>query len=179
MSDQQKTGAVTSLEEVFLSREFGRAPSRRISSIGVMPELTAPPQLEQVFLSEEFGRPATVPALAGDRRGPALALPCPAGSASERDSARYRAIAAVSGVAAAALVVVGVASGSGQPTKQPTVSAQGPGVGSNPSAPSGGSPARRHAIVRPFGRGSARWPHPGAGLPWRSSPLLPRRRARR
>jgi hypothetical protein len=159
MSDQQKTGAVTSLEEVFLSREFGRLPSRGISSIGGSPEIGEPPQLEQVFLSQAFGQPEAVtvtrPVLVAS--SPALAaLPGP--GASERDSARYRAIAAVSGVAAAALVVVGIASGTGPPATHPTVSAQGP-HGSNPTGPTGGSPQGNAAQPSPSGVG------PGTTLP--------------
>jgi hypothetical protein len=139
MSDQQRTGAVTSLEEVFLSREFGRLPSRGISSTGgSQQELGNPPQLEQVFLAREFGHPEAVtvtrPVLVAS--SPALAaLP----GRAERDSTRYRAIAAVSGVAAAALVVVGIAAGTGPPAKHPTLSAQGP-HGSSPAGPTGGSP---------------------------------------
>jgi hypothetical protein len=137
MSDQKEAGAVTSLEEVFLSREFGRLPSRGISSVRFTDEVAEPPQLEQVFLSREFGHPEAVTATT-----PALVAPVPALAVlpgrAERDNTRYRAIAAVSGVAAAALVVVGIAAGTGQPTKQPTVSAQGP-HGSNPIG-GGGSP---------------------------------------
>ena len=70
MSDQQETGAVTSLEEVFLSREFGRSPSRGISSIGQAHEVAEPPELEQVFLSEEFGHPEAITAATPGVRRP-------------------------------------------------------------------------------------------------------------
>jgi hypothetical protein len=161
MSDQKEAGAVTSLEEVFLSREFGRLPSRGISSVRFTDEVAEPPQLEQVFLSREFGHPEAVTATT-----PALVAPVPALAVlpgrAERDNTRYRAIAAVSGVAAAALVVVGIAAGTGQPTKQPTVSAQGP-HGSNPiggggspqgTTPTPGSPGVTPAAAAGSGSGS-------------------------
>ncbi|HWF16107.1 MAG TPA: hypothetical protein VG244_08010 [Acidimicrobiales bacterium] len=141
MSDQQKTGVITSLEEVFLSREFGRSPSRGISFQGRPREVGEPPQLEQVFLSEKFGHPEAVAATTREFAPPTPALAVlPGRSVVERDNTRYRAIAAVSGVAAAALVVVGIVSGTGQPTKRPTVSAQGPSGSGRPGASGGGSP---------------------------------------
>jgi hypothetical protein len=139
MSDQQQTGVITSLEEVFLSREFGRAPSRGISSIRLAHDVAAPPQLEQLFLADEFGHPeAVTAATAAVATAPPALVALPGRGGTERDSTRYRAIAAVSGVAAAALVVVGIASGTGQPARHPTVSAQGPG--SKPTGPTGGLP---------------------------------------
>ena len=61
MSDQKKSGVITSLEEVFLSREFGRefqpVPVQHDSIGGVTEEGIRPSQLEQVFLSEDFGKP--------------------------------------------------------------------------------------------------------------------------
>jgi hypothetical protein len=140
MSDQEKAGVITSLEEVFLSREFGRSPSRGMPPLGGAYEPAEPPQLEEVFLSERFGHPEAVAATTAVFVAPTPALAAlPGRIGTERDSARYRAIAALSGVAAAALVVVGVASGGGQTAKTPTVSAQGAG-GSNPPGPTGGSP---------------------------------------
>ncbi len=167
MSDQQKTGVITSLEEVFLSREFGRSPSREVSFKGHPREVGEPPQLEQVFLSETFGHPEAV---AATREfvppAPALAV-LPGRGVVERDTTRYRAIAAVSGVAAAALVVVGVVSGTGQPTKQPTVSAQGP---SGPRQPGttrgGGSPTSGGGPqVGPPSAGAGATPDTTAGSP--------------
>lgn len=143
MSDQEETGAnVTSLEEVFLSREFGRSSARGVIAGGGAVEVTDPPQLEEVFLSREFGRPrppaapASSPVdAAGEAADPEGGVIIPLG----RDNTRYRAIAAASGVAAAALVVAGIASGSGQPTN-PTISAQGShgnshGHGTGPGSP--------------------------------------------
>ena len=76
-----------------------------------------------------------------------LVVPCGAVVAPlhpPRDNTRYRAIAAVSGIAAAALVVAGVASGGG-PSRRPTVSAQSQSVrtGSRPGveAPGASPPA--------------------------------------
>ena len=137
MSEQREGGTITSLEEVFLSREFGqasvrRAPAhRRSEEVAEVPQLeevflSEAPPLEDVFLSENFGRPERVAA----RRSHVL-LPEPVDHAVAvvtplhpvRESTRYRAIAAVSGVAAAALVVAGVASGGGH-AGRPTESAQ-------------------------------------------------------
>ncbi len=139
MSDQKDAGAITSLEEVFLSREFGRVPSQGIWSIGGGEDAGEPHQLEQVFLSEEFGRPTAITAAAPAAAGAPALVALPGGATGERDSTRYRAIAAVSGVAAAALVVVGIATGTGQTTKQPSVSAQGQHPGPNQPATTGGA----------------------------------------
>ena len=131
------TGVVPDLEEVFLSREFGRWPAR---SFPIAPATVAsePAQLEQVFLSDVFGHPEVVaaagrvveesaPALSGR---PTLVLLRGGGGgerATARDTTHHRAIAAVSGVAAAALAVAGLASGTGQgPGRAPvTEQAQG------------------------------------------------------
>lgn len=134
MSDQQETGigVVLDLEELFLSREFGRRPVRALSSAPAA-AASEPAQLEQVFLSEVFGHPEVLtittpvvtldaPALSG---GPALVL-LPGGG--ERgtglESARARTIAAVSGVAAAAFAVAGLASGTGQGPGRSSVTEQ-------------------------------------------------------
>ena len=127
MSEQREGGTVTSLEEVFLSREFGRACARRGLTDSRFEDLGEASPLEEVFLSENFGRPETVAA----RRSQTI-LPEPVDPDDAVvtplhptwETTRYRAIAAVSGVAAAALVVAGVASGGGH-TGRPTVSAQG------------------------------------------------------
>ena len=140
MSDQRE-GSTTSLEEVFLSREFGQAPARRVLTDTRFEEVAPAAQLEEIFLSESFGRPlAVVPRrsqvvpleLVG--RDDAVVIPLHP----TRESTRYRAIAAVSGVAAAALVVAGVASGGGH-AGRPTVSAQGERVSAQPRQASGGS----------------------------------------
>lgn len=137
MSDQQEAGAaVTSLEEVFLSREFGRAASPGIYVVGEPGEALDPLQLEEVFLSSAFGRPQ--PAARPPRIVPLREVPVGV-ALSERETVRYRAIAAVSGVAAAALAIAGITSGTGQ-SARPTVSARGPGPGSHPSDQNGGRP---------------------------------------
>lgn len=144
MSDQQETGGDTSLEEVFLSREFGRASSREISSSTRAEEPAKPAQLEEVFLSEAFGHPEAVTAATPKVAPVPLAVLAGGGEAAagerERDTTRYRAIAAVSGVAAAALVVAGIAVGSGPSSKAPTQSAQGKPPGGSTTGPTGGAP---------------------------------------
>ena len=103
--------------------------------------------LEQVPHSDHFGAPARpvthVTEAAGTSRPPCGRRTqsrdvLPSGL---RENNRSRAIAAVSGIAAAALVVAGLASGGAQ-QRQGSVSAQGPRTGSH-SGPGGraGSPA--------------------------------------
>lgn len=163
MSDQRRNGAVISLEEIFRSREFGRRPTRWDSAPVATVEATEPPQLEQVFLSELFGHPEAIAAslssgvapLTASTERPTLVL-LPARGDVERDLTRYRgAIGAVSGVAAAALVVAGMTSGTGSRSQQPTVSAEGkppghatppgggvlPGPGGVATPPNASSPA--------------------------------------
>src|SRR6185312_9543484 len=128
MSDPRRSGAVISLEEIFRSREFGRRPTRWDSAPVATVDVTEPPQLEEVFLSGLFGHPEAVAASlapgvtpftpAAER--PTLVL-LPGRGDVERDLTRYRgAIGAVSGVAAAALVVAGMTSGTGSRSVQPT-----------------------------------------------------------
>jgi translation initiation factor IF-2 len=164
MSDQRRTGAVISLEEIFRSREFGRRPARWDAAPVTTVEAADPPQLEEVFLSELFGHPEAIAAAAPSHIGrtgapverPTLVL-LRGGEDTERDVTRYRgAIGAVSGVAAAALVVAGMSSAPGSRSEQPTISALGehPGHG---SAPGGGG-------QRPAPGGAATQPNaPGAG----------------
>jgi hypothetical protein len=146
MSDQRRSDAVISLEEIFRSREFGRRPTRWDSVPVATVEMTDPPQLEQVFLSELFGHPEALVAAPSSgvtpftpsTERPILVL-LPGGADAERDLWRYRgAIGAVSGVAAAALVVAGMTSGTGSRSEQPTVSAEGKPPG-HATPPSGGS----------------------------------------
>jgi hypothetical protein len=160
MSDQQGTGGDTSLEEVFLSREFGRASSRGISSVGRSEDPAQPPQLEEVFLSEAFGHPEAVTAVTPGLARPPLAVVAGSGEdgRAERDTTRYRAIAAVSGVAAAALVVAGIAVGSGPSSKSPTQSAQGKQPGGTSTGPTGGAPGPAGA---PTPNSSGGTPAPG------------------
>lgn len=151
MSDQWRTGAVISLEEIFRSREFGRRPTRWDSSFVATVDVTHPPHLEEVFLSDLFGHPeaiATPPSqlttVTPSVQRPTLFL-LPGRADAGREFARYRgAIGAVSGVAAAALVVAGMTSGTGTPSGRPTISAEGrpPGHGhgsppGNPAGPAG------------------------------------------
>ena len=150
MSDHHDVGTISSLEELFLSREFGH--SEEIDSPTWLDELwlartsydpephfeTGP--LEEVFLSRDFGQP-----LADDDEEGAIDLEGPGATVlafTPRDaSARQRAVAAISGVAAAMLVVAGVASGSGHPNSPgaPKVQAQaaapaGQGSGTAPAS---------------------------------------------
>lgn len=144
MSDQQQTASsvVLDLEGLFLSREFGRRPVR---SVTIVPASVAsePARLEQVFLSDAFGHPelvamaarseepVLVPARAAARR-PALVLLKGGGEGTlaygtTHSHPHHRAIAAVSGIAAATLAVAGLTSGTGQaPGRSPvTEQAQG------------------------------------------------------
>ena len=126
MSDKQEAGVITDLEEVFLSREFGRAPIQRIAVGGTAEPLDDRPA-GAGSPREETGRllalPSLKPTVAAGEDG---AVP--------RGNLQHRAIAAVSGVAAAALVVAGLVSGGGHPG-HPVVSAQG--KGSNAGSPQG------------------------------------------
>ena len=151
MSDQRRSGAVISLEEIFRSREFGRRPTRWDSAPVATVEATEPPQLEQVFLSELFGHPEAITASLSSgvtpfppsAERPTLVL-LPGRGETERDLTRYRgAIGAVSGVAAAALVVAGMTSGTGSRSEQPTVSAEGkpPGHATPATPPNASGPA--------------------------------------
>ena len=111
MSDQNETAVITSLEQVFLSTEFGHARTGR-SVLDYLGEDAADIEdLERAYLSD---------------------LP-----SELRESNRHRTIAAVSGIAAAALVIAGLAAGGPQPGRG-VVSAEGQGIGSHP-LPGGGS----------------------------------------
>jgi hypothetical protein len=88
--------------------------------------------LEQVFLSEGFGRPVSARRIVrgrreGVKREDAAAVPFPTVA---MDHARQRAIAAVSGVAAAALVVAGLSFGPGRHggSGSPSIAAEDPDV---------------------------------------------------
>jgi hypothetical protein len=144
VSDQQATGigVVLDLEELFRSREFGRRPARLVPAAPAT-VASEPAQLEQVLLADVFGRPNAVaaavrvleesaPALSGQ---PTLVLLSGGGEAAPgRDTThpQHRAIAAVSGVAAAALAMAGVASGPGQGPGRAPVTQQAQGA-PNPS----------------------------------------------
>ena len=150
MSDQQQTGTgatgvILDLEEVFGSREFGRCRAHRVPFTVETVE-SRPAQLEQVFLSELFGHPEAfaepAPAVSGR---PILVLLSGGGEGGiERDATR-RAIAAVSGVAAAALVVAGMTAGTGQGPGRPTVTEQAQGALPNRGTPGPAGGAQRGA----------------------------------
>ncbi len=171
MSDQRRTGAVISLEEIFGSWEFGRRPARREGARVTTVEAADPPHLEEVFLSELFGHPEAIAAPAPSRIGltaasverPALVL-LRGGEDADRDLTRYRgAIGAVSGVAAAALVVAGMSSGSGSRSEQPTISAQGKLSGHGlPTRGGGPLPAPGGAAMPPNAPGASTGQPPAA-----------------
>lgn len=171
MSDRRETRgvAVLGLEEVFFSREFGRRPAPRASSTGSTVAPAEPALLEQVFLSEFFGRPGAIapmvstvpePASAASGRPTFIVLKGDGEGRAERESARYRAIAAVSGVAAAALVVAGLSSGTtaGPGPGQPRLAAQGTSPSASSAGPAAGSQPDPSGIgttsPRPTGRSS-------------------------
>jgi len=135
MSNQYKTGVMTTLEQVFLSREFERARDRQ-ALLRDRTQGTGLQELEQVLLSDHCGGQRdrsphvtqvaeTPPAEAWSDNAVLTVLP-----SGLRENNRHRAIAAVSGIAAAALVVAGLASG-GAHQRQGEVSAQGPRTGSS------------------------------------------------
>jgi hypothetical protein len=116
MSDQ--SGAISDLEELFLAREFGLPSGRHLRAVeedlGEAPE---PRELEEVFGSRDFGRPVALELLEGGDDEPApnvVEFPFAGPGAKPLDRAvRQRAVAALSGVAAAALVIAGLASAGG------------------------------------------------------------------
>jgi hypothetical protein len=169
MSDQQETGAgvILDLEELFLSREFGRRPMHRTSPAVAAVE-SAPAQLEQVFLSEIFGHPEVVAAATRvvEESAPAVSarpglvlLTGGAEGAIERDNTRYRAIAAVSGVAAAALAVAGLNSGTAPRPGRPPITEQAQGA--PPSRGTSGLGASNPGPAAPVGQLSS----PVSGAP--------------
>jgi hypothetical protein len=160
MSEPWRSGAIIGLEEIFRSKEFGRRPSARaVGAAAATVEMIDPPQLEEIFLSELFGHPEAIappgqltPTSANTSADRPVLVLLSGGEDAGRDFTRYRgAIGAVSGVAAAALVVAGMTSGTGSQSGRPTISAQGthPGHG---SAPGSGSPL-------PGGPGDAELPN--------------------
>jgi hypothetical protein len=144
MSEQHEMADSTSLEEVFNSQQFGRASgTTRLDEVVVTKEfrvatrVAAPvlvglhnPPLEDVLHSARDRTPLTLVAPLQTGAPGAGALPAEEGAVARlelrrSEHTRYRAIAAVSGVAAAALVVAGVTSGTVQ-RRPSSVSAQGP-----------------------------------------------------
>jgi hypothetical protein len=168
MSDQLETSASVTLdlEELFLSGEFGRRMPRPSLSAAATVE-SEPVQLEHVFRSDVFGHPEVVAAAtriveesaAADSARPVLVLLQGGGEARrhvEHDTTRYRAIAAVSGVAAAALAVAGLAPGTDQGPGRPPVTEQALGTppGHGTRSP-GGSHSGPNATVGPAATGTA------------------------
>ncbi len=142
---------ISNLEELFLSREFGH--SEEIEGPTWLDELwlaaafdpgalTEPGPLEEVFLSRDFGHP-----LAEDDEETPVGPDGPGATVlafTPRDgSARQRAVAALSGVAATVLVVAGVASGSGHPNSPSVTQAQAPAAAGHrsDSAPASSAPS--------------------------------------
>ena len=148
MSDQRGVGDSTSLEEVFNSQQFGRAPGTAeldevvTKEFGGATRVAAAvlhgnavvglhnPPLEDVLHSARDGKPLTLVAPIQAGAPGAGALPAEEGAVAplelrHREHNRHRAIAAVSGVAAATLVVAGVTSGTVQ-QRPSSISAQGP-----------------------------------------------------
>jgi hypothetical protein len=158
MSDQQETGigAVLDLEELFLSREFGRRPGRSASASAASAAVESEPaHLEQVFLSEVFGHPEVVAAAtqavslaapAASRRPMLVLLHGGGDGSAESDNPRARAIAAVSGIAAAALAVAGLTSGTAHGPGRPPVTEQAQGV---PGPADGSQPGPARPVVPP------------------------------
>ena len=154
MSD--RVGVRSDLEEIFLAREFGRftvQPLRAVEEdLAVAPE---PRGLEEVFLSRDFGRPVALELVHGDLEPAPNVVEFPfagPGATPFDPEFRQRAVAALSGVAAAALVIAGLLSAGGQhaPT---TSSALG-----RPSLPGGSAVSPDHgapAPTLPAGPGSA------------------------
>jgi hypothetical protein len=130
MSDQNK--GVTSLEQVFLSSEFEDARDRRVLLENRRVDADVQ-ELAETSFSEQFGRPrhesrsvsqaaeALPPPLRLEDAVVAMLPTVP------RESSRHRAIAAASGVAAAALVVAGLVSGSATQGRR-DIAAQGSGA---------------------------------------------------
>ena len=151
MSDPREGGGgVSGLEEVFTSRAFvrsrpvavGGAPDPVVQRLFVLTDDTGTDgPLEEVFLSAQFGRPLTLVRSASGTE--TVVVPFPA--LAQRGHYRYRAVAAFSGIAAAALVVAGVSSGPG--LQRPSdIAAQAPRFtslvpgGWSAGAPGGSSP---------------------------------------
>ena len=153
MSDRRE-GGITSLEEVFGARAFARprpatgahaaaggvsveerdvtesVVTERVDGVPgpVAPRLFVPAAdrgtdgpLEEVFLSAQFGKPLTLAA----PRAAARSVMVPFPALAQREHTGYRAVAAVSGIAAAAIVLAGVSSGPGH-QRPPEVAAQAP-----------------------------------------------------
>ena len=156
MSDQ--AGVISDLEELFLAREFGRPSGRHLRAVeedlGEAPE---PRELEEVFRSRDFGRPVALELIeGGDEPAPnVVEFPFAGPGAKPLDRAvRQRAVAALSGVAAAALVIAGLASAGGHagrsdvsalahqstPRGGTAVTANAGSVAPTLAAPSGGAP---------------------------------------
>ncbi len=133
MSNQYQTGAVTSLEQVFLSEQFGRSHLTRADE--VPPAVLWPDNAVLTALTSVL-----------------------------RESNRHRAIAAVSGIAAAAMVVAGLASGGAQHVRG-VVSAEAPRTGPRPFPGSGSGPSSGLSTVPMVAGGTLATSSGPAGTP--------------
>ena len=150
MSDQ---AVVIDLEGLFLAREFGRysGPALRAVEEDFGAAAPEPRELEELFLSRDFGRPVALTLIRGgdDPAPDVVEFPFSGpGARAFSPEARQRAVAVLSGAAAAVLVIAGLTAGG--PHTPSTTSALGhssqgntaitPNGGSAPS-PSTGAPA--------------------------------------
>jgi serine/threonine-protein kinase PknG len=142
-------------------------------------EASDPPLLEQVFLSELFGHPEAIVTpsprdaapITSSAGRPGLVLLSGRGE-DERDLMRYRgAIGAVSGVAAAALVVAGMTTGTGSRSEQPTVSAQGNPPGQGGSGGGGSFPGPGGVATQPGTSGATPGSSPAATAGAATAPI--------
>jgi hypothetical protein len=155
-ADSQPAVGGVSVDEGVIAQHVGGIPRPALPSLSVPAEDTGTDgQLEEVFLSSQFGKrltllwslvPADPPAGAASA-AETVAVPFPTHAQQEHN--RYRAVAAVSGIAAAALVVAGVSSGTGHqgPPRSPPKGRRSPRLH---RAGPGPSPARRRPRASPF-----------------------------
>ncbi len=201
MSEQQEVEDGTSLEEVFNSRDFGRASgtagagSRDVARIAGVEEIivtkefdvatrfAAPvlignavvglndPPFEDVLSSARAGRPLTLVSPLPTGAPIRIVMPGEDAGVSLLDRRRpernrYRAVAAVSGIAAAALVVAGITPGTVQ-QRPSEVSAQG-ALGSGAGTTVSGGPTPTAAVSAALGDGAG-----SSALDTNSSSLRP------
>jgi hypothetical protein len=175
MSEQAETDDSTSLEEVFNSREFGRVAGVEevvvTKEFGVATRFAAPvlrnavvglsdPPFEDVLHSARAGRSLTLVAPLPSGALVGIAMPAEDAAVTPLDTRRpernrYRAVAAVSGIAAAALVVAGITSGTVQ-QRPSEVSAQGARLsGAGSAVPGGPTPTATLSAAAGDGAGSS------------------------
>ena len=176
MSEQAETDDSTSLEEVFNSREFGRVAGVEevvvTKEFGVATRFAAPvlgnavvglsdPPFEDVLHSARAGRSLTLVSTLPSGAPAGIAMPAEGAAVTPLDIRRpernrYRAVAAVSGIAAAALVVAGITSGTVQ-QRPSEVSAQGARLssGAGSAVPGGPTPTATLSAAARDGAGSS------------------------